>query len=284
MQQTSELYNTILAENLHRVETNVTIGASTGLLTDEDGLRITFGTTRIYVDNGSGGSGYGENMLISVSTHTATFPEGAPSVGNAISSEIELKMIKPAGQIERMARISPWIRLVGASGTSEWIQKGTFYIDTREYSSDSQGNEYMVVHGYDAMLKTEDDFPLDAPPFDATGYATDIDTVSFIANHIGIAVDDRTVELLNLGYTLPRPTGYTMREVLQYIAAMYAGNFVISDAAIIGEDGKYIEQLRFIPLRCIENETNILIDGGDGSFLMFGTESASSAEEVVILV
>lgn len=284
MQETSEVFNRLLNEN-HYVETNVTIGSGGGLLIDQDGYGIVFGSDRINVDPGTGGSGYSENMLISVQTNISEFSGGYPSVGNAIAGEISLSMHKPIGVIERMAKVSPWIRLVGEEEASEWIQKGTFYIDTREYEEDAQGRVVMTIHGYDAMLKTEVDFPFNAPIFDEAGFATDIEVVTFIANQIGIAVDPRTVELMDKGYTIPRPLGYTMREVLRFIAGMYAGNFIIADAAQqSAETGLYTEMLRLLPLRSYENPTQFLVDNSDGSIITFGRFTADEPGEVRILV
>lgn len=296
MQTTSEVFNRLLIEN-HYVETSVSIGTdSNGVLVDQDGDRIVFEVhsaepepvespddVGIIVDNGAGGLGYGENMIYSLQTSGSLFSGSNPSVGNAVSAEIDLSMFKPVGTIERMARVSPWVRLVGEEEASEWIQKGTFYIDTREYEDDGQGNTIMTIHGYDAMLKTEELFPLDCPLFDGEqGTATDIDVVRFIASTIDILVDPRTVELLNKGYQVMKPTEYTMRETLMYIAAMYAGNFVISDAAVKTSNG-WREQLRFVPLRCIENATQYLIDS-IGDSITFGAFEPGGTEEVRILV
>lgn len=316
MQTTSEVFDRLLGLN-HYVETSVSIGTDeTGVLINEDGDRILFeipdvqliddgngnviardedaisfgrtgigGGVGIKVDEGVGGSGYGENMIMSVQTSASMFSGSTPSIGNAISAEIDLSMFKPTGFIERTARVAPWVRLVGETEASEWIQKGTFYIDTREYEDDGQGNVVMTIHGYDAMLRAEELFPLDCPLFDNEGgTADDVDVVQFIASTMGILTDPRTVELMTKHYQVMRPTDYTMREVLCYIAGMYAGNFVISDAAVKTESG-WREQLRFIPLRCIENPTQYLVNGETGDVITFGLLSPSSTEgEVRILV
>ena len=51
-----------------------------------------------------------------------------------------------------------------------------------------------------------------------------------IAKAMGVAVDSRTTALVNRGYKLQLPAGYTCREVLGFIGAMYGGSFVLSDA------------------------------------------------------
>lgn len=312
MQETSELFKRLLASN-HRVETNVTIGADQfGFLINEDGDRILFGgeyqkidryngdiisypitdnivfgtsqVVALVVDDGNGGSGYGENMIISVRTSGAAFTGGHPTVGDAFSAEIELKMYKPTGIIERMAKISPWVRLVGEDEVSEWVQKGAFFIDTREYTDDGHGNIIMSIHGYDAMLKAEEMFPLDCPLFDGQEEATDIQVVQYIADRMGVLLDPRTTELLDKGYTVMRPTDYTMREVLRFIAAMYAGNFVISDAEARNSERNLKSQLRFIPLRCIPNSTRYLVDEADGDAITFGVFEIGDVGEVRILV
>ena len=50
------------------------------------------------------------------------------------------------------------------------------------------------------------------------------------------------------------PFGYTMREMLGYIASAYGGNFIISDT----------NDLLFVPLGCLRTETYYLVtEGGD---------------------
>ena len=67
---------------------------------------------------------------------------------------------------------------------------------------------------------------------------------------MGVSVDPRTTAMITQGYTIPLPTGYTLREVLGYIAAMYVGCFIMSDAG----------ELRLVSILELPPETNYLID------------------------
>lgn len=138
---------------------------------------------------------------------------------------------------------------------SEWIPQGVFYIDTRQVTQNSDGLDVLTIHGYDAMLKAEADYSSNM----AVGDGYDTAYVRAIADEIGVAVDDRTWEIMGDGNIIPFPIGYSMREILGYIAALYVGSFIMTD------EGK----LRLISLIDLPTETNLLIDNV-GDVLMFG--------------
>jgi hypothetical protein len=230
MQNTSDLYKSIRDDPLCSAETRATIA---GVLYEQD-------------------------RLSPPETSGSLFPDGKPSVGNCISRQLDLT-ISPAGTIPRMAEIKLETRLVikdALTGevlqASEWIPKGTFYIDTRETD---KVTGVMTIHGYDAMLKaeqmlltetTEDDWP---KPMD--------EVVAEIAQRMGVTVDSRTVvsHTLQAGY----PLEYTMREVLGFIASAHAGNWIITDAG----------ELRLVGLADIPPETFYLVTE-DGDAILFG--------------
>ena len=186
------------------------------------------------------------------------FVGSKPSVGGCVSRQIDI-MIKLKGTIPRMAEIKLETRLVlkdfvtgEITSTSEWLPKGTFYIDTRQTDKVSGA---LIIHGYDAMLKaeqmfltetTEDDWP---KPMD--------EVVEEIAKRMGVTVDSRTVisHTMMVGF----PLEYTMREILGYIAAAHCGNWIITDAG----------ELRLIALNSIPPETSYLVDE-DGYAITFG--------------
>ena len=120
---------------------------------------------------------------------------------------------------------------------------------------DGSSIEKIKLHGYDDMLKAEQDYPASTLAWPAR----DIDVVREIAAFIGVSIDPRTIPIINRGYTIQYPTGYSCRDVLGYIAAMYAGCFVMSD---IGE-------LRLITIYGIPRETRYLIDR-NGAAITFG--------------
>lgn len=274
MQTTSALYKEIIAGD-HWFETKLVIGDEFYLI-DENENYITFGGTRIYYDSDSGG--FGENMLKEVSTVQHIFTDDKPAVGCCVAAEIDVTMVKPTATIARMSSMKPFIRACNSSKQSEWIPKGVFFIDTR---SDGESTDEIVFHGYDAMLKAEQS-PFDSgeivtqlaestvgsaivgsayvyTPTPAVWPKTDIDTVKLIASYMGVGVDPRTEAIMTRGYTVEYPAGYTCREVLSFIAAMYVGNFIMSD---VGE-------LRLIRLNEIGIETRYLVDNA-GNVIKFG--------------
>ena len=179
-----------------------------------------------------------------MSTQKSIFSGSNPTVGNCISGQISVEMMKPKGDIPRRARLSPYVRLTNGKEHSEWIRKGVFFIDHRKYSGDE--NERMLIHGYDHIILTEDEFPSSTH----TWPRKDIDVVRDIAIEIGTSVDSRTTQIMNKGYEINYPAGYSMREVLENIAAMYGGSFVMSD---VGE-------LQLVTMFGIPKETSYLID------------------------
>lgn len=252
MQETSSLYKQLLADPGHWKEYTLTIGES-GVLVDEFSNRITFGGTAILVATTSADSGFRESSIISMSTQKSIFSDSNPSVGNCIAGQITVDMMKPKGNIPRRARLAPYVRLTNGKEHSEWIQKGVFFIDHREYSGDE--NERMVINGYDHIILTEDEFPSSTHEWPRS----DIDVVRDIATEIGTDLDSRTVQIMNKGYKINYPAGYSMREVLENIAAMYAGSFIMSDTG----------ELLLVTMFGIPKETSYLIDNA-GFAVTFG--------------
>ncbi len=226
MQTTSALYQSIIADD-HWFETRLII----------DGV----GT-------------FPERQLFSVSTQLQMF-QGSPTLGAAVAGEISVKMLDPGESIPNMATLRPQVRACNATQQSEWLPQGVYMIDTRERSVNESGLSVLSLHGFDAMLKTEQAFESST----ITGDSTDAQMVAEIASIIGVGVDERTYALMDKAYTIPLPTGYTLREVLGYIASMYVGCFIMS------EDGK----LRLVSMLELPPETNYLIDQ-EGDTITFG--------------
>lgn len=253
MHNTSSLYKELLAGS-HTTETRLTIGES-GSLINERGDTITFGGTSILVSSSGADGGFDEHSLIEITTAQQVFSGDTPSIGDCVSGEIDVYMLRPLGTLPRQARMVPYVRLTDGVRHSEWIQKGVYFIDTREYEDSDDSVDRLRIHGYDAMLKTEQDYPSSTLSWPAK----DIDVVREIARYINVPVDPRTLEIVTSGYRIPYPIEYSCREVLGYIAAMYAGCFVMSD---LGE-------LRLIQLAGIPKESRNLIDEL-GNYITFG--------------
>ena len=252
MQETSPLYKRLLADPGHWKEYALVIGES-GVLVDEFSNRITFGGAAILVATTGAESGFRESSIISMSTQKSIFSDSNPSVGNCIAGQITVDMIRPKGDIPRRARLAPYVRLTNGKEHSEWIQKGVFFIDHREYSGDE--NKRMVISGYDHIIFTEADFPSSTDEWPRM----DIDVVRDIASAIGTSVDTRTTQIMDKGYKINYPAEYSMREVLENIAAMYAGSFVTSDTG----------ELLLVTMFGIPKESSYLIDSA-GFTITFG--------------
>ena len=207
-----------------------------------------------------GGETFTQDDLISISTEYKTFEE--PTVGLCLSSELTLSMFAPDITIPRMGTVRPYVRVTNGTTYSEWIPQGVFYIDTREITNNDDGLNVLTLHCYDAILKAEADYP-------GTSHSwpeTDINVVKEIAYTLGLqasasattGIDSRTISLMTSAYSIGLPTG-TMRETLGYIAALYAGNWIMN----------YNGQLLLIPLNGLPDPTFYLIDE-NGSAITFG--------------
>lgn len=147
-----------------------------------------------------------------------------------------------------------------AYAESEWIQKGVYRIDTRGVSESVLGEERLYIHGYDEMMFAEQDYPSSELEWSDTS-PNSRDVLEEIANAIGVELDERTKTAfpVGTGYIVGFPAGYTMKEVLCSIGAMYGGSFCMSD------EGK----LLFIGLTDLPEETNYLITN-EGNTITFG--------------
>lgn len=253
MQEVSSLYREIISGN-HTVETRVAIG-DTDLLVTRQGDYITFGGHRILVASSAADGGYDESMLCDVSTSGALFSGSEPSAGGCVSREVSLKMLKPAGAITGLQRIAVYSRISDGGRNSEWLPQGVFYLDSADEDADDNGVCWIDIHGYDAMMFAEQDYPEET---ELEWPAKDIDVVREIARAMNVAVDSRTVALMTGGYKV-QYTDYSLREYLSYIAAMYAGCFAISETG----------ELRLVCFWNLPKETNYLVDHS-GYTITFG--------------
>ena len=216
MQTTSALYKQILSNKDHIKEIKVEIN----------------------------GIEYREDNIISLKTSGGIFNKF--SVGNASAKEIDLSVF-PIEEIPRMAEIKVYFRLCYENLQSEWLPKGTFFIDTRakdEYTG------ALTIHGYDAMLKAEQLWAGQVGVYQTTA-------AQEIASRIGVGFDARNE--LNSSYSVVSDEDYTMRDILKNIASCNGGNWIITDE----------NNLLLIKLGDVSTETNYLVDD-NGFALLFG--------------
>lgn len=239
MRETSALYKSILSSP-HRKEAKIEVYDSTG-----ETLVATFG----------------ENRLISLSTERSLFSKDTFCIGSCACGEIDVEFFPLDDNdeqvtIPRMAMIKPFYRLASVEDetvVSEWIQKGVFFTDTR---SINKVNGAIKIHGFDAMLKAENNYPSD----DANNYplANDAALVDIIANAMGVQVDSRTYDIITGDHQIGLPLGYSQREVLSGIAAMHFANFCISD------EGK------LLAVGIVTGETVTAFGDEDGNVILIG--------------
>lgn len=224
-------------------------------------LMLTDHITETRVDiNGASYYGFdGNRGLWELSTSPALFDE--MSVGNCYSAQLNMTLVNP-DNIPTMSKIEIYVRLKNDSRTTDWVRKGVYYIDTREW--DAQ-HEFLTITGYDAMLML--DQPYITSGSVGTWPKTDVATVNDICARVGLTLDSRVAAMLNKGYLVQMPmaatdgSGDTLREVLGWIGAMYAGNWCISD------DG----ELRLVPLVPTEEPEMGLLATESGSPILFGS-------------
>lgn len=282
MQATSALYKSIISDENHWFEVAVTIGES-GVLIDEHKDWIDFGAlylngsyidskTAILVETGSPNDGIRENALMSLSTSNQLFNGNFPSIGNAVAGQITMRMLDLGFNIPRMAEIRPYVRVTNGADTSEWIPQGVYYIDTRYVSHNDDDLDVWDITGYDAMLKADQAYPYDTQTKAST-------VVKNIAGLMGLTqdnIDSHVWEIIpiNGGDVIQCSGEYTAREHLQYIAALYGGNWTMTN------EGK----LNLIRINDTPYETNLLTDEV-GYTLNFGAavyDDTPNAERIVI--
>lgn len=202
------------------------------------------------------GTIYTALQIVSASSAAAVEAEPA-TIGNCVAKRLNLVLRNP-GEIPRMAQIQMRFRLNNGVTQSEWLPKGTYFIDTR----DSSVGGVLSLVAYDAMLKCNQ-------PYLTSGEVgewpkTDITVAQAIATRIGVTLDSRVTSLMTRAYSVGYPGygegAYTIREVLGYIGSMYAGNWVITDE----------DKLMLIGLGDIPVETNYLVTEDDDYIIIGG--------------
>ena len=213
----STLYNNIFANANHSVEWKVSINGT------------DYGMDKIAADAGGG------SALPHI--HRQLFTGSSPAVGGCVAATFECSIFEASSNVPRMATVIPSYRLLTEMQTSEWIQLGVFYIDTR---SVDESSGILNLSCYDRMLIADGEGGksyADVTEFTTWPQAMSA-VVTEIATIMGITVDSRTTIHSGTGYMVEYPNDLTMREVLGYIAAAHCGNWTITPE----------NKLRLIPL------------------------------------
>ena len=223
MQKTSELYKQLLRTPGHRKEVAAEIA----------------------------GELYGEDRLVMLNTYPRLFRNNTPEVGCAVASELRMTLLRP-GDIPQAAEIKPMYRLRLGETVSEWVQKGVYYIYTREPNDEVKT---LTITAFDAMVKGD---PVWEPDQSLEFPMPMRQAAEVIAALMGVELDNP--EDISEGYTIDYPANdWTQRNVLQFIAAAHGGNFFMTD----------LGKLRLSPLNSLPEETSFLVDSY-GSVILIG--------------
>lgn len=281
MQTTSALYKSIIASEPHWFETYITVNGNT---VNEDEIfsldRSRPGMSQNYP---SIGGALSSTLTLTILNPSFTIPKMAEIkvyyravcetgggsdthlVNGILSGDFQMldgDILDLGPNATLVNGIVVFTDSAAEHKTSEWIAAGTYYIDTRAHNQSYNGIDTLDITAFDAMMKAEKEYPDTTHDWPYT----DKSVVAEIASTIGVTVDSRTYQFLTAGYQIEAPTGYVMREVLEHIAAMYGGNFVITAE----------NKLLFVPLYGLDPEENLtgsyLAVDGSTDALTFGGE------------
>ena len=167
------------------------------------------------------------------------------SVGNCISATLKMSVLTD-NAIGKSAEVVIKARITDDVEYSEWMEFGTFYIDTR-----SSNSGLLTIQCYDTMLKASQQYVDDTIADNLLGWPKSMqDCVDEIAERIGVELDPRTVIKTADPYQVPYPNKLTMMQVLGYIGACHGGNWIITPE----------NKLRLVPLLSPPAETFDIID------------------------
>ncbi len=198
---------------------------------------------------------YREDKIYALKTRRKLF-DGAPTVGNCVSGELEAVLDIATNAIPRNAKITPYVRDTGGM----WKKKSEFFIFSR---NEDKATGALHILAYDAIYKSETGFVQSGNI--GSWPRTDKVVMREIASRTGATINSATLTAMNKAYSVQFPgitiegtgsTQYktdgttTMREVAGRIASMYAGNWIIDNNG----------QWRLVILGDLPVETNLLID------------------------
>ena len=178
------------------------------------------------------------------------------SLGNLIAKTLDMSFVKRDNvAIPKGAEIQVEYRISDGRNTSEWIPKGTFFIDTRKTN-----RGVTTLTCYDSMLKAN-------TPYMKSGEWTGRTTLRLyqdICTLIGVEQDDDTVTILTTTpYTISEApsigeNGTSMVQILEWIGTMYGYNWTIT------EDNT-LKMISVIPDTYIEFKASEDIDFSDNT-------------------
>lgn len=148
--------------------------------------------------------------------------ENTAEVGNATAAVLTLE-ISQGKAIPKRAKVVVQYRLALDDARTDYIPKGTYWINTRE-----KDGRYLKLTCYDAMLMAQQDYLSDVTADDWPQQETAC--AAEIAQRMGVEIDPRSQIGTGDSHQVSMPVGRTMREVLEQIAAANGGNWCITPA------------------------------------------------------
>ncbi len=198
------------------------------------------------------GEVYGEDRIVLLNTYSRLFRNNKMEVGSAVAGELRLTLLHP-GDIPTAAKIIPKYRLRVGDRVSEWVQKGVYYIYTREPDEET---DTLFITAFDAMVRGDKVW---VPDQSLAFPMTMREAVEVIAALMGVEVDNP--EVISTAYTVDYPANdWTQRNVLQFIAGAHGGNFCMTD----------LGKLRLLLLNDLPEETNYLVDSYGSAITLGG--------------
>lgn len=195
------------------------------------------------------------------------------SIGRSVSATLKVTAMTE-DEIDTSLPIVVEARITDGKTYSEYLEFGTFFVDQLT----DMGDNLIDLVCYDAMLKTEQVYPMPAT------MSVDAQTaVKYIADAIGVELDERSVIFNNVSVywgDTRNANSFTMRQVLEAIAAASGGNWVITEE----------NKLRLISLITPPNETFDIVDAdyqairtNDGSRLIYQSTNLERPVETPVL-
>lgn len=167
------------------------------------------------------------------------------SIGNAMARQLDFEYFKESIDFDASLPLVLQYRAVLNDDTSEWRNKGTYWIDKLDASPYS---DKASVTAFDALLKANVTW-LESGTFTTT---TDQAIVNGIASDIGASIEANTATSLSTPITINTSpsigaNGTTSVEMLSYIGVMRGGNWVVNSD----------NELELIPLFDARQSVNI---------------------------
>ena len=153
---------------------------------------------------------YTDSDIIDVDIEDAIISSSDFELGAVISSKLVLSL-RTSGEIANNAEIKPSIRFVVDGDPTEWIQQGVMYIDSR-----FKITTVYKFSCYDKLITATKDYFTDLE-FPNTMYQILVE----LAYNLGIEIDESTLEMINVAYTVstkPEDGTYSFRDIIKFIA------------------------------------------------------------------